>query len=100
MCCFRGLEGADAGIDTDDDFNSSRSRTFDDVILDAIAFLDAVRHVEVGSAAAKFNGGFQDHDGGGSVYVIVAVDEDAFVVGDGALRRSTATVMPRIRYGE
>ena len=36
------------------------------------------------AAAAQLDGGFQDDDGGGAVDVVVAVDEDLFVVGDGA----------------
>ena len=81
---FGGGEGANAGVHADDERHSGGGGALDHVVLHAVAFADAVRHVEVGAAAAQLDRGFQNDDGGGAVHVVVAVDEDLLAVGDGA----------------
>ena len=69
-------EGADAHVDAEDQANARCCGALDHVIAHVVAFANAVRHVEVGGAAAEFNCGLQDNDRHGAVHVVVAVDED------------------------
>ena len=55
----------------------------DDFVTHAVAFADAVRHVEFDFAAAELQRGLEDNDGGGAVHVVVAIDEDGFAALDG-----------------
>ena len=57
----------------------SGSGAFDHVAPQIVAFFDSVGHVKVGRAAAQFDGGFEDDDGGGAIDIVVAVDQDAFL---------------------
>src|SRR5579872_4113463 len=83
---MRGLgggEGADAHIDADDEANACLGRALDYVVAHVVAFANAVRNVEIGGASAEFDGGFQDDDRHGAVYVVVAVDEHRLFAFDG-----------------
>ena len=80
---FRRLKGADTGIHADDDFYAASRGPFDHVIFNAVAFLDPVRDMKVSRAATKLNRGLQDDDSGGSVHVIVAINQRCLPVGDG-----------------
>ena len=84
--CVGGGEGANAGVDGDDQANPGFGGALDHVVLHAVALFDPVRDVELRGAAAEFDHGFQDDDGGGAVDVVVAVDEDVFFLGDGGLQ--------------
>ena len=83
---LRRRKSADAGIDADDQPNAGRGRTLDHITAQVVAFANAVRHVEVGSAAAKFNRCFQDDDRGSAVDVVVAVDENSLFALDRGLQ--------------
>src|SRR5882757_7991918 len=80
---FGRLESPDAGVDADNNSYSARCCPFNYVILNAVAFLDPMRYVEISCAAAQLNRGFQDDDCCCPIYVIVAIDEDPFFIRDG-----------------
>ena len=73
---FRRREGADAHIDADDQANAGRSRAFDHIVAQIIAFPNAVRDVEIGRAAAEFDRRLQNDHGHGAVDVVVAVNQN------------------------
>ena len=77
------LKGADAGVHADDHFYARRRGPFDDIIFDSVAFFDPVGDVEVSRAAAKLNRGLQDDDSSRSIDIVVAINQDAFLIGDG-----------------
>ena len=58
-------------------------RPLDHLVAHAVAFADAVRHVELDLAAAELDRGLEDDDGGGAVHVVVAVDKDGLAALDG-----------------
>ncbi len=78
-----GSEGANAGVDADDEADAFCGGALDDFVAHAVAFADAVRHVVLDLAAAEFERGLEDDDGGGAVNVVVAIDKDGFVALDG-----------------
>ena len=82
---FGGREGADAHVNANDQVNARRSGALDHVIAHVVAFAKAVRHVEVGGAAAEFNCGLQNNDRHGAICVVVAVDEHGFFTLDGGI---------------
>ena len=85
---MRGLgggEGANAGVNADDEMNSGGGGALNHIAAEIITFLDAVRHVEVGGAATELNCGFEDYDRGRAVDVVVAVNQDAFFALDGCV---------------
>ena len=71
-----GCKSSNTGIYADNQPNSVRRGTLDDFVPHAITFADAMRHMEIGASAAKLDCGFQDHDGGRTVYVVVAINEN------------------------
>jgi len=79
-------EGAHAGVNGDDEANAFSIRGFKDGGLEAVALVEAVGDVEADLAAEHLNGGFEQDNGGGSVYVVVAVQEDGLLGGDGLLK--------------
>ena len=80
-------EGAHAGVDGDDEANAVGVCGFKHAGLQAVAFAQPMRHVEAHHAAEHFDRGFQQDHGGGAVDVVVAVEQNRFLRGDGALRR-------------
>lgn len=82
---FRRGEGADAHVDADDEANAGGCGAFDDIVAQVVAFANAVGHVKIGSASAEFDGSLQNDDGHGSIYVVVAVDEDGLFAFDGGV---------------
>ena len=82
---FRGGEGANAHIDADDEANAGGGGALDHVVAHIVAFANAVRDVEVGSASAEFDGRFQNDDGHGAVDVVIAVDQDGIFAFDGCI---------------
>jgi hypothetical protein len=88
---FGGLgsgEGADAGIDTNDQAHAFAGGGFEDLALHSVALAQAMRNVEANGAAKALDGGLEQDYGGGSVDVIVAVYEDDFARGDRLLDAS------------
>ena len=81
-----GGEGADPGIDADDQAHARGGGALDHVVLHAVAFADAVRDVEVGGSTTEVDGRLQDDDCGGAVDIVVAVNEDAFLALDGGVQ--------------
>ena len=51
--------------------------------MQAVAFAEAVRNVKADFAAEHFDGGLEQHDRGGAVDVVVAVEQNGFVARDG-----------------
>ena len=82
---FGGSEGADAHVDADDEANAGGGGALDHIVAHVVAFANAMRDVEVGGAAAEFDGGFQNDDGHGAVDVVVAVDENGIFAFDGGV---------------
>ncbi len=83
--CFRRGKGANAHVHADDQPDAGGRGALDDVVAHVVAVANAVRDMEVGGAAAEFDGSLQDDDGGGAVHVVVAVDEDGFFALDGGI---------------
>src|SRR5947209_876692 len=79
-------KGPNAGVYADDEPNAGCCRALDYIVFHTVAFANAVRHVELGSAAAQFNRGLQNNDGGGPVDVIVTVDENSFLPLDSSIQ--------------
>ena len=83
-------EGADAGVNADDEADACGGGLSEDAGLHAVAFAEAVRDV-VGDAGRgffggdSFDGGLEEDGGGGAVDVVVAVDEDGLAGADGPL---------------
>ena len=80
-----GREGANPCVHADDQPNAGCRGRLDHVVLHAVAFADAVGHVEVGRAAAQFDRRLQNDDGSGAVHVVVAVNQDAFLAFDSGI---------------
>ena len=80
---FGGGEGANAGIDADDEVDATRGGLLDDLVAHAVAFADAMRHVIFGLAAAQLDDGLEDDDGGSAIDIVVAVNEHGLVALDG-----------------
>ena len=76
-----GGEGADAGVDRDDETDAFGGGFIEADVLDAVAFAQAVRNVVADARWAfargyAFDGCLEQDRGGGAVDVVVAVDED------------------------
>src|SRR6185312_900658 len=84
-CRFCCGEGADSGIHADDQAYTFAGRGLEDLALHSVAFPEAVRDVKTDPASEPLDCGFQQHYGDGPVHVVVAVDEDRLLSGDGAL---------------
>jgi hypothetical protein len=54
--------------------------------LQAVAFAQAVRHMEADGSAEHLDGGLQQHHGRGAVHVVVAVKKHRLAERDGALQ--------------
>src|ERR1700741_549710 len=78
-------ESANPGINADDQPRTGGGSMLDHLVLHAVAFADAMRHVEVGRTSAKLNGCLQDDNRGGAVDVVVPIDQDTFLAVDGGL---------------
>lgn len=85
LCRFRRGEGADSGIHADNQADTFPGCRFEDLSLHSVAFTKAVRDVKTGSASESLDCSFQQHNGRGAIHVIVAVDKDRLLSGDGAL---------------
>ncbi len=83
-------EGANAGIDADDEARACCGCGFDHLALHAVAFAEAVGNVEADVAcrvgpADHFDRGLEQDDGDGAIDVVVAVDENWLTIRDGGL---------------
>ena len=76
--------GADAGIHADNQLHPLFGGGLHHFAPHAVAVLQAVRHVIRGGAAGEFEGLGEEHHAGGAVDVVVAVDQDALALADGA----------------
>ena len=93
-------KGAHAGVHRDDQAHALGICRFKHARLQAVALAQPMRHMKANHAAEHFNGGLQQHDGGGAVHVVVAVEQDRFACARWrASTRSTAAAMPSIRQG-
>ena len=85
---FRFSKGAHAGVNGDDKTDTFSMGSFKHARLHAVAIAQAVRDVEADEipwAAEHFDCGFEQNHGDCSVDVVVAVEQDRFTRGDGAL---------------
>ena len=85
---LRGLglsERAHAGVDGDDEADALGIRGFKHAGLQAVAFAQTMRNMEANRAAEHLDCGLEQHNGGGAVDVVVAVEEDWFAARDGGL---------------
>ncbi len=80
-----GGEGADAGVDADDESHTITCSMREHLRLHAVAVAQAMRDVEADGATENLDSGLEQNDGGSAVDVVVAVDEDRFTRGDGLL---------------
>src|SRR5262249_41073708 len=80
---FGGRERANSGIDTNDQPNPGSCGTLDHVVLHAVAFPDAMRHVEFSAATAELDCGLENNDRGRAVDVVVAVNQNSFLAFNG-----------------
>ena len=76
--------GADAGIHADDQLHALFGGGLHYFGTHAVAVLQAVRHVIGGDAAGQFEGLGKQHDAGSAIHVVIAVDQDALALADGA----------------
>ncbi len=76
--------GADSGIHADNQLHSLHGGGLHDFRPHTVTVLQTVRDVIRGDAAGEFKGLGEQHDAGGAVHVVVAVDEDRFALADGA----------------
>ena len=79
--CF--VEGGDAAVDGDDEFGAGVGELFEGFGVEAVAFFEALGDVVVDVAAEEGDGVPEDGGGGDAVDVVVAVDDDFFLVADG-----------------
>ena len=82
--CFGSREGTNAGIDADYETHAPGGGLGDHFVPHAVAFANAVRHVVLDFATAQLQRGLQDHNSGGTVDIVVAVDEDRLGALDGS----------------
>ena len=81
---FRFGKGAHAGVDGDHDANAVGVRSFKHARLHAVAFAEAVRHVETCFTAEHLDGGLEQDHGDSAVHIVVAVKKNGLARGDGA----------------
>ena len=104
FCLGGGGEGADAGVYADDETDAGGGGLSQDAGLHAVAFAQAVGDV-VGDDGGSvfggdpFDGGLEQDGGGGSVDVVVAVDEDGFAGADGVLDAGYGQVHAQHEHG-
>ncbi len=77
---FRGLDGGDAAVNGDDELRTVIADLGDRFAVQAVPFFDAVRDVIFDNAAELADGVPEDGGGGDAVDVVIAVDDDFFVV--------------------
>ena len=80
---FRFSKGAHAGVDGDDEANAFGVGGLKHGRLQAVSFAQAMRHMKANHAAEHFDGGLEQHHGGSAVDVVVAVEQDGLLAGDG-----------------
>ena len=77
------FRAADSGVHAHDELHPFGGGRLHHFGTHAIAILEAVRNVVAGGAASQLDGLGQNHYGGGSVHVVVAVDQDLLPLADG-----------------
>ena len=91
--------GADAGIHADDQLHALFGGGLHYFGPHAVAVFQTVRHVIRGDAAGQFDGLGEQHDDGGAVHVVIAVDQDRSRSRMARAMRSTAAGMSRMVSG-
>ena len=89
----RFVEAGDAAIDGDDDVGAVLGELLQRLVVEAVAVVEAVRHVELDLGIEQVQAGQQDRGRGDAVHVVVAVDADLLLV----LRSPPGGVRPRRR---
>ena len=86
--CGRGFgfgDAGDAAIDRDDDIGAAGGERAERVVVEAVAFVDAIGDVEVDPCTEQSQAEQQDRGGRHAVGVVVAVDGDPPAVADGGV---------------
>ncbi len=78
-------EGAHAGVDGDDEAHSVGVSFLKHAGLQAVALVEAMRNMKSRFAAEHFDGGFEQHNSGGAVDVVVAVEKHRLMLRYGLL---------------
>jgi hypothetical protein len=78
-------KSTNAGIYADDEAHSPGSSPLDDIVFEAVALADTVRHVKIGLPAAELNGSLQNDNGNRAINVVVTIDEHGLALHDSAL---------------
>ncbi len=81
---FRFSESAHAGVDGDDDADAFGVGRFEDARLHAIAVTESMRDVKADVTAEHFDGCLEKNDSDSAVNIVVAIEEDGLMRGDGA----------------
>jgi hypothetical protein len=81
---FRLLNRSNAAIDRDDHLGSLIANRRECFGVEAISFVDAVGNVIIDFAAEGFDGVPENGGGGDAIDVVIAVDDDFFLIADGA----------------
>ena len=76
-------EGADAGVNADDEADTFAGGVLEYFALHAVAFAEAMRDMEADGSAEALDGGSEEDDGGSSVHVVVTIYKDQLTGGDG-----------------
>ncbi len=66
--------------------NTRSRRPLNNISTQVVALANAVGNVEVRRAPTQFNRGFQNHDSGRPVHVVVAIDENSLFAFDGRVK--------------
>ena len=74
--CFRLSDAADAAVDGDDQRSAAHRERFQRLVVQAVAFVDAMRHV-IGNLSADERQAFiEQRRAGNSIGVVIAIDDD------------------------
>src|SRR5581483_10606127 len=84
-CAFGCREGPCPGVHADDEANTSCSGALNHIAAEIVTFANTMRNMDVSLTTAEFDRGLQDDHGGGSIHVVIAVDENAFFALDGGI---------------
>ena len=84
LCSLCGSEGANAGIDADDQAHTCGGRSLNHVVFHAVAVFDPVRNMKLNDASADLDRRFQNDDRRCAVDVVVTVNQDGFFALDGS----------------
>ena len=92
-------KGSHAGVHRNDQPDALGVSRFKHARLQAVALAQPVRHMEAGHAAEHLDGRLEQHDGGGAVHVVVAVEQHRLARGDGPLQPGDGRVHAQHQQG-